>query len=1182
MYPFTKKKTGEDKKMKKIVFILAIVLLTACQFGNKKTTTTTESDADKVAADKAALTISGDLNHVTDDLVLPTSGENGTTITWESSNTDIITDDGIVTPSTEGDATVILTATITLNDASDTKEFTVIVTESTGPMCPGIEDPSQYEIANPGFETGDLCGWTATGDAFSDDYVLDLEEFWAGNYNKDGSYLFTSNDHESETGTLTSIPFELGGTGWISFKLGAAKHTNELYMVIKNTNGTEDMSDDTEVVRYGNTEFDDNLYTANLVQYKADLSEYIGEELYIQIVDEATSDWAWISMDSFYTYYENESNLPQDAVLAEDISPSDIVCDVTAPSAYEIINGGFDTGNICGWTATGEAFTHFDITDSLSFFDYTYTPEGGYLYSSYASNNESKTGTLTSSTFELGGIGYITFKLGGAKPKSNLEEANYISIYKEDGTEIAQFMNDEFNDDVTLYAYKADLSGFIGENLYIVITDNATSDWGTMFIDSINTYYTDNGNLPQDAIEADNKIAPDTTKPVISGTHDFSLQVGATEPNWLDGITATDDEDGDVTVVVDDSDVNLSVVGTYTVTYTATDSSGNVESVNVTVTVTSDDVTAPDITLTENEIYVQLNATEPIWTDYATANDNTDGDITGNITVDTGQFDISVADTYTISYTVTDSALNETTETLTVHVVEYLPTIENDGFETGDFTGWTPDGDAFTLLGMSDEGGYNSEGTYHFNTWTQQGNGGQGEGAIGSLTSSIFRLSGSGYITFKIGAAKSTELIYIQVLLEDGTEIARYGNDLFDNNADMYLYKADLSTFLGQNMYIKVVDNATSDWAFANLDSFVTYYHTEADLPQDANLATNQCPSPTIENGDFETGDLTGWTTDGTAFADNGITNDGENNSDSNYFKPWNVGGEDLTGTLTSSTFKLLGSGYITFQIGAAKHPDEIYISVYNAADDSEIARYGNYLFNDSGNLISYKADLSDYIGENLYIKVVDQATADWALIVLDNFVTYYETETTLPQDANLILNMLVDTSAAATQYDIANPSFETGDLTGWTATGDFVDSYVQNTNTNWWGAVGKDDYCYLISGDPDTGTLTSSTFTLNDTGIITFRMGGAQNQDEVYISIYKEDGTEIARYGNSEFDNNGYLNLYKADLSSYIGENLYIQLVDNDIADFAWLTADDFETNYASANDVPDDATLAINILNN
>jgi formylglycine-generating enzyme required for sulfatase activity len=88
------------------------------------------SDAGAVATDKAALQIlysAGDAQtSVTGNLGFPTSGSNGSTITWVSSSPSIVSTTGVVTrPASTTDVT--LTATISKGTASDTKVFTVSV-----------------------------------------------------------------------------------------------------------------------------------------------------------------------------------------------------------------------------------------------------------------------------------------------------------------------------------------------------------------------------------------------------------------------------------------------------------------------------------------------------------------------------------------------------------------------------------------------------------------------------------------------------------------------------------------------------------------------------------------------------------------------------------------------------------------------------------------------------------------------------------------------------------------------------------------------------------------------------------------------------------------------------------------------------------------------------------------------
>ncbi|HHY72406.1 MAG TPA: hypothetical protein GX497_04110 [Bacillus bacterium] len=89
------------------------------------------NDMEAVTADTITLTIGyGGTDHadnVTQNLVLPTSGSNGTTISWASSNPNHLSSSGQVTrpTNTQGDQTITLVATISRNGISDTKVFTI-------------------------------------------------------------------------------------------------------------------------------------------------------------------------------------------------------------------------------------------------------------------------------------------------------------------------------------------------------------------------------------------------------------------------------------------------------------------------------------------------------------------------------------------------------------------------------------------------------------------------------------------------------------------------------------------------------------------------------------------------------------------------------------------------------------------------------------------------------------------------------------------------------------------------------------------------------------------------------------------------------------------------------------------------------------------------------------------------
>ena len=107
------------------------------------------------------------------------------------------------------------------------------------------------------------------------------------------------------------------------------------------------------------------------------------------------------------------------------------------------------------------------------------------------------------------------------------------------------------------------------------------------------------------------------------------------------------------------------------------------------------------------------------------------------------------------------------------------------------------------------------------------------EAAHGTLTSSKFTIGGCGFITFKLGGGYNPDC-YIEIVdAETNEAIAKYHNDNTDNNeGHMFLFKADLSEFMGKEVYIRVVDNASAAWGCLAVDSFITHYTSTEDLPE--------------------------------------------------------------------------------------------------------------------------------------------------------------------------------------------------------------------------------------------------------------------------------------------------------------------------------------------------------------
>ena len=148
----------------------------------------------------------------------------------------------------------------------------------------------------------------------------------------------------------------------------------------------------------------------------------------------------------------------------------------------------------------------------------------------------------------------------------------------------------------------------------------------------------------------------DTTAPVISLVGDATV-THALGTTYIDaGATALDDVDGDITSSITVSGtVNTSITGTYTITYSVSDAAGNA-AVQITRKVAVSDTTAPVISLVGDATVIHALGTS--YTDAgATAIDDVDGDITSSISA-RGTVDTNIAGTYTITYSVSDTAGN--------------------------------------------------------------------------------------------------------------------------------------------------------------------------------------------------------------------------------------------------------------------------------------------------------------------------------------------------------------------------------------------------------------------------------------------------------------------------------------------------------------------------------------------
>ena len=166
------------------------------------------------------------------------------------------------------------------------------------------------------------------------------------------------------------------------------------------------------------------------------------------------------------------------------------------------------------------------------------------------------------------------------------------------------------------------------------------------------------GVVIADNVSEDSITPPDTVFPVITilGDNPATVELGGTYTDA--GATS----DGGETVTTTGS-VDTNTVGTYTITYSATDAAGNTSTASRTVDVV--DTTAPVVVLTgAAEVTVELG-------DDYTEQGATATDASGTVTVViTGSVDTDTVGTYIVTYTSTDASGNVGAVERTVNVVD--------------------------------------------------------------------------------------------------------------------------------------------------------------------------------------------------------------------------------------------------------------------------------------------------------------------------------------------------------------------------------------------------------------------------------------------------------------------------------------------------------------------------------
>ena len=986
-----------------------------------------------------------------------------------------------------------------------------------------IRDTAAYSVVNGNFENG-LEGWTIITDLgetpFGD--ISDRNTFWNEGYpmfnaGKYFSAYIGEENYEPAQGTLASSYF-IVNSDYATYMLGGANNHN-VYITIENKNG--------EVLAlYRNTHFCDfpageftveerremigsSVFLANFVTYKIDLSEFAGQEVRFVIHDHASEGWGLVFFDELITYYVSVDELPENAVLAENLLANKAA--LNAELALEITEQG----------------------------DYTADSYNAYV------------AKLDAAKALLGDVAVAQADVDRAV--AALTEARLALAVRP--VEEVQGANKSF----TIIS---------GNNKEIVIAD---------YINVNNL-----SNITYELIVGDYV----TVSNIVDGR--FTVTSGvvsqATETNVIINVLHNG---------VEKLSVELTVQITNDLAPTIFEEEfykrfdlyylENKENVLIDVSENVDNPGNLELTYTINRVIEGPTFTFAFGDDYTDA----DHDVLYNVVVSY----VANGKEQSISYTYVVSVKDTT---------DYR--IENGGFENG-LDGWTVVGNignisSDTHYWVNDpevpEGfEFGMDGNNMFSAYAP----GAYESAVGTLTSPTFKVGGNCVATFKLGAGKDANYVYVDVVDANTKEIlARYYNGLWAERTDgvksgctLIPYAINLADFDGKEVFLRFSDNADSGYGLFFLDSVVTYYTSWPQGFNDAIAVDYQLPGTVYDvfNGGFEMGDVQGWWNHGeigVVTNANGYWGDNipyEKVGDYLFTGVESFGADTMRegnrGSLTSSVFEIGGTGYISFKLGGGGSA-LCYIQVIDAVTGEVLARYHQQEQRDAI-LIQYVADLSDYIGRTVRIQVVDQADSGWGCVSFDNLVTYYASTDDLPEGftANDIKDNRVHT--------IVNGSFEDG-LDGWTM--NITEAGAHNTlgwvleteiDAGWY--TKNDDikdgrflFTFAQPGDINCenskGTLQSSTFSLKQGAFVSFKFGGAggaQNHD-VYIELCRADGSVIARfYNDAPGKVNTRMNAYYYQYNG-VEVDCFFRVVDNSTGDYGCFVVDDFRVNLESAPD--------------
>jgi len=594
-----------------------------------------------VAADKLALTetlIKGtntDLANITTNLnTLPANGSNGSTITWTSSSTSIVSNDGqtVVRPIfATGDATTTLTATLTKGLVTDTKIFNLTVLKLPANSVATITS-SSYTVSAGGPVTETITS-VPSGTSKATFLVTltkgDITQTWNDSAINDP---VTSDDIlivTAQNGTIIIYTISVLAT---PVTLSGIAITNPATKLIYTVGDVLNITDLVVTGTYSDgSTTTESVTGANITGFNSSVAT-TSQILTVTINGKTTSYTINIlSSDKNITTF----NFPQFTGV---ISGTDIT--VTVPYGTEV-NALVPIITLSGGTVIPASSVEQDFTSPVT---YTVT----------AADSSTKIYIVTVTVTQPSDLSVLVTTIANAQNKY-----------------------DSAVEGILPGQYPAPLKDSLHTAISIAsaITNNSTQvvvDAAVVTLNMVIATF-DAGAVP-----------PDTVAPTITlkGQSVVDVHIGDTYTDA--GAIAVDNVDGSVTVFTTGS-VDTSTLDSYTITYTATDTAGNIGTATRIVNVV--DVTKPIITiLGDNPVTIEFGSE---YVDVgATSIDDVDENLTNQIASST-DVNLNIVGSYTVRYNVSDFSGNNALEAVrTVNVVDTIvPIISTPVNQTFEATG---------------------------------------------------------------------------------------------------------------------------------------------------------------------------------------------------------------------------------------------------------------------------------------------------------------------------------------------------------------------------------------------------------------------------------------------------------------------------------------------------------------